>query len=71
MLCISNKIKSPIRIFYQIPVGIYDINIEDWMELIYLHIYKDTYSIFMQVYEPTQYFYRKSKFQKKKEKYTL
>ena len=37
------------------------------MKLIYLHLYKDTYSIFVQVYKPWEYLSHKSKnFQKQK-----
>ena len=34
--------------------GINNKKMDDWIEIIYLQLYKDTYLIFMQAYKPLQ-----------------
>jgi len=49
----SNKIKSSINILSN-SRGINNKTIANWIEIIYLQLYKDTHLIFMQAYEPLQ-----------------
>ena len=42
---------------------------DNWMKLIYLHLYKDTYFIFMQAYKPLQLKLHYSKNLRKKKIY--
>ena len=52
MKVIKLKIQFVFIIKYQ--DGINNKTKTNWMKLIYLHLYKDTYLIFMQAYEPLQ-----------------
>jgi len=52
LLYISNNIISSNLIYYEFQWGINNKKMDDLIELIYLHLYKDTYLLFMQAYKP-------------------